>query len=117
MPKPSDQKMYPATFSEDANARRWWSFDGLRPRLGGGVCLWVVAALLLVICGAKVELLPAVVQQLETNIVTAQGEALNHLLDVQELGTLGAQKFAPRRGIVEEIARLYMGTVRHRTGH
>ena len=55
MPKPSDRKRYPESFPRDPNARRWWSLGGLRPCLGGGVCLWVVAAMLFMGtgCGAS----------------------------------------------------------------
>jgi hypothetical protein len=53
MSKPSDQKRYPVTFSREPNARRWWSFDGLRRHLGGGVCLWVAAAMLFMMTGCN----------------------------------------------------------------
>ena len=55
MPKPSECKRYPETFPRKPKTRRCWSFGGLRQRLGGGVCLWVVAAMLFTLsgCGAS----------------------------------------------------------------
>ena len=55
MPKPSERKRYPETFPRDPIARCCWSFGRLRARLGGGVCLGIVAALLFTLpgCGAS----------------------------------------------------------------
>jgi hypothetical protein len=53
MPKPSDQRKHPETFPRESSVRRWWSFDGLRLHLGGGVCLWVVAAMLFTMTGCS----------------------------------------------------------------
>jgi hypothetical protein len=55
MPKPRERKRYPETFPREPKSRRFWSFGGLRQNLGGGVCLWVVAALLFTLsgCGAS----------------------------------------------------------------
>ena len=58
MSKPSECKRYPEKFPREPNARRCWSFDRLRPHLGGGVGLWVVAAMLFTMtgCGASGEI-------------------------------------------------------------
>ena len=58
MPKPSERTRYPETFPREQDARGCWSFGGLRAHLGGGVCLYVVAAMLFMMmgCGASGEI-------------------------------------------------------------
>ena len=40
------------------------------------------------------------------------GIGLSYVLDMGELGLVGAQKLAPGRGVVEEVAHLYRGAGR-----
>ncbi len=56
----------------------------------------------------------AVVTQMKRHIETRQRQLLDHILQVIELGLLGAQELAPRRGIEEQVTHFHRGTDRMR---
>ena len=56
----------------------------------------------------------AVVAQVEGHVEAGQGQALDDFLQVVELGLLGAQELAPRRGVEEQVADLDAGAHRVR---
>jgi len=96
MPKPSERKRYPETFPRDPNTRRCWSFGELRPHLGGGVCLWVLAAVLFTMTGcsatgdidntqnAVVLVITSIVPTSDPfgDVVTSEGTILDDTIDV-----------------------------------
>ena len=53
--------------------------------------------------GRQIEQDPAIVLETKTGLGPGQGDASHHRLDMPQLGLLGAQKFPPGRGVVEEI--------------
>ncbi|MCY1360658.1 hypothetical protein D9M69_472930 [compost metagenome] len=73
------------------------------PRLAGGVAGLVQGQHAL-----------AVVAQVEGHVEARQGQALDHFLQVVELGLLGAQELAPRRGVEEQVAHFHRSA--HRMG-
>jgi len=60
-------------------------------------------------CGRQVEEEPTVVTDQKAGLGPGQGDAPDQLLDMAQLRLLRAQEFAPRRGVVEEIADLDAG--------
>ncbi|VFT25795.1 Uncharacterised protein [Pseudomonas aeruginosa] len=56
----------------------------------------------------------AVVAQVESHVETGQRQALDDFLQMVELGLLGAQELAPRRGVEEQVANLDAGPHRVR---
>ncbi|MNZ74185.1 hypothetical protein D3C78_926280 [compost metagenome] len=53
----------------------------------------------------------AVVAQVEADLEVGQRQTLDHFLQVVELGLLGAQELAPRRGIEEQVTHFHRGAV------
>ena len=66
-------------------------------------------ALRLAVTGLEIVQHPAVVAQAEGDIEARQGEALYHLLQVIELGFLGAQELAPGRRVEKQVAHFHRG--------
>ena len=47
-----------------------------------------------------------VMRQVDRDVETRQRNAANNFIDMVKFGFLGAQEFAPRRGVVEQIQHL-----------
>lgn len=56
----------------------------------------------------------AVMAEVDSDVETRQRNAAHHLVNVAELGLFGAHKFAPRRGVIEQIEDFQSGTDRVR---
>ncbi len=67
---------------------------------------------LLGMCRSQAEYGTAVVTQIEGHIEARQCQALDHLLEVAELGFLGTQKLAPCRRVEEQVAHFDRGALR-----
>ena len=63
----------------------------------------------IVLVRPAVEYLPAVMQQPDSHVKPAQGDAPDHFQYMQKFGSLGAEKLPPRRGGMKQVAYFNRG--------